>query len=94
MKKLLSVIGSAVWYAAATAAAAAQDTTPRGPAEWTFRNWLGFCLQIGIFILAIIGIYKLAMSGGGERENDRDEKPSASDMNRTEPEEKRADFSG
>ena len=96
MRKLLLAIGSAIWYTAVTAAAIAQDTTPRGPSEWIFRNWLGFCLYIGIFILAIIGIYKLAMSGDGEREDDRDEKPSAVDMNWSEPkpEEKQADFSG
>ena len=66
MKKIISLLVAAGWYVAIASAALGQDTTPRGPSEWTGRNWLGFCIQISVFILAIIGIYRLAMSGGGE----------------------------
>ena len=38
----------------------AQDTAPRGWSQWTARNWIGFFIYIGLFVLAVIGIYKLA----------------------------------
>jgi hypothetical protein len=41
----------------------AQPTEPIGPAGWTMRNWIGFCVQITVFVLAVIGICKLAKSG-------------------------------
>jgi hypothetical protein len=41
----------------------AQPTDPVGPAGWTMRNWIGFFVQITVFILAVIGICKLAKSG-------------------------------
>ncbi len=66
-KKLCMIIGIWPVFFLAAAATIAQDTTPRGPAEWTGRNWLGFSLQILFFVLAVIGIYKLA---GPEREED------------------------
>ncbi len=44
----------------------AQPTEPIGPAGWSARNWIGFLLQIAIFILAVIGIYKLAYWGEKE----------------------------
>ena len=41
----------------------AQPTEPVGPAVWTMRNWIGFSVQITVFILAVIGICKLAKWG-------------------------------
>lgn len=41
----------------------AQPTEPIGPAGWTMRNWIGFSVQIAVFILAVIGICKLAKWG-------------------------------
>lgn len=41
----------------------AQSTDPVGPAGWTMRNWIGFCIQITVFILAVIGVCKLAKLG-------------------------------
>ncbi len=41
----------------------AQSTEPIGPAGWTTRNWIGFSVQIIVFILAIIGICRLAKRG-------------------------------
>jgi hypothetical protein len=41
----------------------AQPTEPVGPAWWTMRNWIGFFIQIAVFILAVIGICKLAKTG-------------------------------
>lgn len=41
----------------------AQPTEPIGPAGWTMRNWIGFSVQITVFILAVIGICKLAKWG-------------------------------
>ncbi len=66
MKNIISLLAAAGWYVAIASTVLGQDTTPRGPSEWTGRNWLGFCIQISVFILAIIGIYRLAMSGEGE----------------------------
>lgn len=63
MKKILTLIIGTFWFWLSTFSAIAQDTTPKGPAEWTLRNWLGFCIQIIVFVLVIIGIYKLAMGG-------------------------------
>lgn len=45
------------------AAAMAQSTDPVGPSGWTTRNWIGFSVQIAVFILAVIGICKLASFG-------------------------------
>jgi len=70
MKKIISLLVAAGWYLAIVFTVLGQDTTPRGPSEWTGRNWLGFCILISAFILAIIGIYRLAMSGEGEREGE------------------------
>jgi hypothetical protein len=44
----------------AAASCFAQSTDPVGPSGWTTRNWIGFALQITLFVLALIGIYKLA----------------------------------
>jgi len=41
----------------------AQSTEPVGPTGWTVRNWIGFSVQITVFILAIMGICKLAKWG-------------------------------
>ena len=69
MKKILKIFTGTIWFWLSTGVVLAQDTTPRGPAQWTPRNWLGFCIQIGVFALVIFGIYKLALGGEGE-END------------------------
>jgi|GEM_PF-1124801 len=66
MKNILSAIITLIGYAVIISSGFAQDTTPRGPAQWTASNWLGFCIQIGLFALAIFGIYKLALGGEGE----------------------------
>lgn len=60
MKKLISALATTLIWCYFASLLWSQDTTPRGPSEWTPRNWLGFFIQIGLFILAIIGIYKLA----------------------------------
>ena len=73
MKKLISALGMLIVSVLTAATLLAQDTTPRGPSQWTGRNWLGFCIYIGIFILAIIGIYRLAMSGEGEEGSEKSE---------------------
>lgn len=44
----------------------AQSTEPVGPSGWTARNWVGFFLVIIVFILAVIGINKLATWGEDE----------------------------
>ncbi len=69
MKNLLTIISGLTWYWLSPYAVVAQDTTPRGPAQWTATNWLGFCIQIVLFILVIIGIYKLALGGKGKSED-------------------------
>lgn len=61
MKKTLTIIFAFSWYWLTACMVYTQDTTPKGPAQWTPRNWLGFCIQIGLFVLVIIGIYKLAI---------------------------------
>jgi len=66
MKNILSAIAALTGYAVIISTVFTQDTTPRGPAHWTATNWLGFCISIGLFILAIFGIYRLAISGSGE----------------------------
>ena len=53
-------------YFAFAASAGAQNISPRGWSQWTTRNWVGFTLQILVFILAIFGIYKLSLSGEEE----------------------------
>jgi hypothetical protein len=60
VKKIGSVLISAWALLYPRALLFAQDTTPRGPSQWTAKNWVGFFLYIGLFILAVIGIYKLA----------------------------------
>ena len=67
MNRILTIIIGFIWYWLSAYAVFAQDTTPRGPAEWTTRNWIGFFIQIGIFVLVIIGIYKLALGDKKER---------------------------
>lgn len=37
-----------------------QDISPRGPSEWTATNWLGFALQVGLFLLAVFAVYLAA----------------------------------
>ncbi len=68
MKKAISALTAAGIGILSAFTLAAQDTTPRGPSQWSARNWLGFCIQIGVFLLAVIGIYRLARSGEGEGE--------------------------
>jgi len=41
---------------------------PRGPSEWSSRNWLGFFIYLVVFILAVVGIYKLATGGETDEE--------------------------
>jgi hypothetical protein len=43
----------------------AQSTEPVGPSGWTARNWAGLCVQIALFVLALIGVCALA---GRDRE--------------------------
>lgn len=43
----------------------AQSTDPVGPSGWTARNWVGLCVQISLFVLALIGVCALA---GRDRE--------------------------
>jgi hypothetical protein len=38
----------------------AQSPEPVGPVGWTARNWIGFAVQITVFVLALIGVCKLA----------------------------------
>ena len=45
-----------------------QNISPRGWSQWTARNWAGFILEILVFILVLIGIYKMALSGEDEDE--------------------------
>jgi len=79
-KKLVVALTTAGIFLSRAAFLAAQDTTPRGPAEWTGRNWLGFSLQIILFILAVIGIYKLADPGAEvEEETDGEQSEPSSD---------------
>lgn len=66
MKHVITAIITLIGYAEIISSGFAQDTTPRGPAQWTANNWLGFCIQIGLFALAIFGIYKLALGGEDE----------------------------
>lgn len=51
--------------AAPAACSAAQSAEPAGPSEWTARNWIGLFVQVSLFILALIGLCRLA-GGGGE----------------------------
>ncbi|HPJ71938.1 MAG TPA: hypothetical protein PK636_04580 [bacterium] len=34
-----------------------QDHAPVGPGGWTARNWLGFFLQIGLFLLGAVLVF-------------------------------------
>jgi hypothetical protein len=74
MKKILAGLVVALVWLYLAFPLGAQDTSPRGPSEWSPRNWLGFFIQITLFLLAVFGIYTLATSGGeleeegGERE--------------------------
>ena len=43
----------------------AQSPEPVGPSGWSMRNWIGFSLQIILFILALIGICRLGRRGDG-----------------------------
>lgn len=33
-----------------------------GPAEWPLRAWVGFFLYILVFLLVVIGLYRMAVS--------------------------------
>lgn len=74
MKPFLLVAALVLLRGASAFGSDADPTVPRGPSEWTARNWMGLCIQIGLFILAIWGIWKLVddpegkgsdQSGGG-----------------------------
>ena len=60
MKKIFIGASGIISFLVFCAVLFAQDTTPKGPSQWTARNWIGLCIQIGLFILAVIGIYKLS----------------------------------
>jgi hypothetical protein len=75
MKNILSAIVAFIGYAVIISTVFTQDTTPRGPAHWTATNWLGFCIIIGLFILAIFGIYRLAIGRRGEEGGLKSERP-------------------
>ena len=78
VKKLVFALAPAWALLYPRALVFAQDTTPRGPSEWTTKNWVGFFLYIGLFVLAVIGIYKLA--GVDEiSESETSEKPGEAD---------------
>lgn len=55
-RKLLS----ALLLSAPASVCQAQSTDPVGPAGWTTRNWIGLCVQITLFVLALWGICRLA----------------------------------
>jgi hypothetical protein len=57
-KSLLAVIA-----AMSALTCMAQSTEPVGPSGWTARNWVGFCVQMALFVLALIGICALAGRG-------------------------------
>ena len=39
-----------------------------GPGGWTPRNWIGFFLYLFVFLLAVIGLYRMAVADdGGDR---------------------------
>ncbi len=80
MKKLISLLSTTLGWCFLASSLAAQDTAPRGPAEWTPRNWLGFGIQIGLFIIAVIAIYKLA-GCGDEIEEGRGEEEGREEAN-------------
>ena len=60
MKKIGVSLTGALFAFAFCAPLFAQDTAPRGWSQWTARNWIGFFIYLGLFVLAVIGIYKLA----------------------------------
>lgn len=67
-KILLSMflVGSGILAGAAPAADADRIT-----GGWTGRNLLGFLIPVGLFILAAVGIWRLADGGGGEGNENR-----------------------
>ncbi|MEI6632267.1 MAG: hypothetical protein WCP22_00455 [Chlamydiota bacterium] len=60
-KKILCAVIAALSAMTCTA----QSTEPVGPSGWTARNWAGICVQIILFVLALIGVWALA---GRDRE--------------------------
>ncbi|MBI4612172.1 MAG: hypothetical protein HY720_01020 [Planctomycetes bacterium] len=44
----------AAWFLAAL------PTDPVGPSGWTARNWIGFAIQVTVFLLAVAGLYWLS----------------------------------
>ena len=38
----------------------AGPTDPVGPSGWTTRNWVGLAIQIGLFLLALWAVTRLA----------------------------------
>jgi len=58
MKRRAAVFFGCAWGCALPCLA--QSADPVGPAGWTARNWVGFAAQIAVFVLALIGICKLA----------------------------------
>lgn len=55
---------SAFSLAAHALACQARSTEPVGPSGWTARSWIGLCVQIALFILALWGICRLAGRDG------------------------------
>lgn len=84
MKKLISIGIALVSWLCSAAFSRAQDISPKGWSQWTTRNWVGFTAEILVFILVVIGIYKLALSGE-EKEETRDEKLDAGRDKSTDP---------
>jgi len=59
VKPVKALLILAAGFLAATGAWG-QDISPRGPSEWTATNWLGFALQVGLFLLAVFAVYLAA----------------------------------
>lgn len=60
LRKLLC----ALIAAAPALCGAAPSSDPVGPSGWTARNWIGLCVQVSLFVLALIGLCRLAGRDG------------------------------
>ena len=79
MKKLILSTMVLMGWLYSAAWSWSQDLSPRGWSEWSARNWGGFIIEIALFILAVVCIYKLAGSGEDAEEEGGEELEKTSD---------------
>ena len=60
-----------MWTSLMTAVLAIQDETlPRGPSDWSVKNWVGFILYIAVFLAVVAFIFYIGRDEEEEAEGE------------------------